>query len=240
MEENIQKSILLLGECGEGKSSLGNFLIGGNKFEEAGDINTGVTKKLQIESINPLLNVIDTPGIYLSQLYTKQIKALEEIKNVPGHYNISLILIIINFRRGNFCFGYEENILLNLICKIFPEDLKKHIGIVLNHCSPKVLNTKFNKKINELSSEVSSLIDKYSRKENELYFIDLNEQINLFFIDIQSGDLFAESEKNNILILAQSLPVLKKIDTRKLSKESYLPERLCRYINYHNIDLNQI
>ena len=64
MINNNQKTILLMGQTGSGKSSFGNFLLGRRAFVTSNKCNSCTTKTVKETSSNDkLIDVIDTPGL---------------------------------------------------------------------------------------------------------------------------------------------------------------------------------
>ena len=58
------KNILLIGETGNGKSSLGNFILRTDGFKVSNDINSSTKETIQkISQIDPENGVVYTPGL---------------------------------------------------------------------------------------------------------------------------------------------------------------------------------
>ena len=78
-KENITK-ILLLGETGVGKSSLGNFIIGNEKFKsETGPKRITTTIHGEISEKYRDIYIIDSPGMQDTEFEDKKIS--EDLKN---------------------------------------------------------------------------------------------------------------------------------------------------------------
>lgn len=130
---NNKKNIVLVGETGQGKSTLGNFLLKKKAFEVSSKSQSCTAKTVIEDSEQDNIQVIDTPGLkdsegrdatYFENM-TKKLK--NEIKN------LHLIVIVLNFQNPRLDITIKE--MIKKLCKVFPKHLAYHIAIVFTHYS---------------------------------------------------------------------------------------------------------
>ena len=203
----MSKTILLIGQTGSGKSTLGNLLIGDHVFETSGGFNscTGETVKESSLKYN-FLDVIDTPG--LSDTYGKDeinTKNMTEfLKNLhDNRSNINLVLVVINSKDKRF-----DNIMKKMIyflCNVFPVDLSHHIGIAFTFYNHE-------RELNKYGSDqdprlvfredyVPEIMKIISRENNE----ELNLNPPVFFLDSKKNDKYSKEEIQRLLGWTKSL-----------------------------------
>ena len=130
-EENIAK-ILLLGETGVDKSTLGNYIIGEKKFLTNGGGNRETTEIIgQISEKKEFsdIYIIDTPGTQDTKL--EDAKFLEELKMNFSDKNagVRAICILVNFSQPRFMSYIQQQI--HIYCQLFPiENFWEHVAIV--------------------------------------------------------------------------------------------------------------
>ena len=131
-----QASILLFGETGVGKSSLGNLILNEPNAFSISDKPESETK-VTCGKFNEKKDIfiIDTPGIQDSEGKDKE-HVDQMIDFIKSHKNLKVILIVFNY-----CENEEKNELsksnktnLEIIKNIFKDvDIGKHIGIFFTH-----------------------------------------------------------------------------------------------------------
>jgi len=142
--KEVEKTILLLGSTGNGKSTLSNFLYypywyGKNKiFFPIADDNKPKTQKCSIKSKkssfknNKLkLNIIDTPGLNESDV--KDIEHILDLLDVIKKLNsIDLVIICVRF---DFKIDVQMKYTLDYYTKLFNGSLNKNILVAITNVS---------------------------------------------------------------------------------------------------------
>ena len=211
MANNSEFSVLLLGQTGTGKSTLGNFLIGEEIFEESDEPDSCTMKtNYKNSKLNPEMNVIDTPGIQDSNNNDNS-NYEEMVKVIKGIKNIHLILIIFNFLSPRLTASIQY--MIKFLSNVFP-NLPDHLGIVFtnydheyqlqfsNGKDPR--DIKRNKFVPQIMKLIGQSINKEELKNAPTYFIESKKKDDL-----------SKRELTNLIYLAKILPPIENIKEKK-------------------------
>ena len=123
-------NILLVGETGSWKSSLGNkILVIEDGFEVSDDIQSCTKETIRkISQIDSEINVIDSPGLQESvwqNHYDQMVKIIKEMKY------LHLIVIVIYFWNPRLTSSIQY--MVKFLCNVFPINFLNHVAIVFTH-----------------------------------------------------------------------------------------------------------
>lgn len=184
-------NILLFGETGNGKSSLGNFLLGNNVFKVSADIKSETKVTFGREGVGDSKDifVIDTPGL---QDYegTDRAHMIQLIEYVKEHKELNAIIIVFNYQQVRF--PYNIQTMLKLFCNIFPtKDVGKHIALVFTNAF-----TRRGFLTNEQKIEKSSkILPEFKRVIKEASGSELPNNIPTAFVDMDPQEGIDENGK---------------------------------------------
>ncbi len=242
-EENITK-ILLLGETGVGKSTLGNYIIGKDQFLTNGGGNrktTEIAGEISERKEYRDIYVIDTPGTQDTKL--EDSKFLEELKMNFNHKNagIRAICILINFSQPRFMSYVQQQ--MHIYCQLFPiETFWEHVAIVFSKAYYYTPEEDLNSRKEELESKnglislILQFINERTKKINEckkredpdFKEIRIPEKLPVFYVD---SNLNVEDDKNT----RTNNEIEKLIEWAR--KKDYID---FQNINKNNIDVNYL
>ena len=123
-------NILLVGETGSWKSSLGNkILVIEDGFEVSDDIQSCTKETIRkISQIDSEINVIDSPGLQervWQNNYDQMVKIIKEMKY------LHLIVIVIYFWNPRLTSSIQY--MVKFLCNVFPINFLNHVAIVFTH-----------------------------------------------------------------------------------------------------------
>ena len=118
INQNKRVTILIFWETGNGKSSLGNTLLGLDAFKVSNDTKSETKETFGRKGIgeNENLFVIDTPGLQDYYGADKQ-HMIQLVQYVKDHKELNAILVVFNYHQVRF--PYNIQTMLKLFCIIF-------------------------------------------------------------------------------------------------------------------------
>ncbi|EMD43053.1 AIG1 family protein [Entamoeba histolytica KU27] len=134
--EGKKTKLLLIGGTGDGKSSLGNFILKKNAFDVNDNPNPVVKPTMGCygEDDRSDIFVIDTPGFNDSEGGRDKDRQWNQmISYIKEQEEIEAIVIVFNFTNAKPLYNFTATI--KMICKIFPiSDFWEHVCIVWTRC----------------------------------------------------------------------------------------------------------
>ena len=202
----IKTSILILGETGNGKSSLGNFILNKENAFSTSDNTSSETKETNGkygEGDTKNIFVIDTPGLQDPDGKDKiQFENLLRYTKTQTHLQSIVIVFNYNFDR----FAEHIKNMIRLFCNAFPQDdFFEHVALVWTkyyYSLPDKLKNKRFKKVESTKNQMINLI----REENH----KCPHNFNCFFVDsdFEKQDSFSKMEINRLIVWSSNLSYL--------------------------------
>ena len=204
---NKQVNILLFGETGNGKSSLGNHLLGLDAFRVSDDIDseTKITFGRKGEGNNSNLFVIDTPGLMDTKGNDKE-HMIQLVEYIREHKELNAIIVVFNYQQVRF--PYNIQTMLKLFCNIFPmKEVGNHVALVFTNSFKKRGNLTQEDK----SSKLEKILPAFRKVIEESSGSKLANNITTGFVDMDPKEGIDENGKadlNRIITWASFLPNL--------------------------------
>ena len=229
------KNILLIGETGTGKSSLGNFILGEDYFVVSNEPNSCTNKIVGRKSkLDENIFVIDTPG-YNDTKGSDRKNFEDVLEYFCKGKKLEFVLLTLNFQSPRFPFSCQN--FIKFLCNVFPKNFCKHIGIVFTHYDHEY-QTKINKK-KEVDPKRTTM-KKYVSEIMKLISEETKENLFLsppvYFLDSLIKDDNSKMELTNLIVytkILSSIDVFQKKDF--FIKEEY-PETENRNSTYETDD----
>ena len=184
-------NILLFGETGNGKSTLGNILLGHNVFKISADVKFGKKVTFGREGIGDSkdLFVIYTPGLQDPE-GADRARMIQLIQYVKEHKELNAIIVVFNYQQVRF--PYNIQTMLKLFCNIFPmKDVGKHIALVFTNAF-----TRRGFLTNEQKAEkTSKILPEFKRVIKEASGAKLPNNIPTAFVDMDPQEGIDENGK---------------------------------------------
>lgn len=134
-----ERSVLIVGKTGAGKSTLGNHLLKDDKFPVSDSFNStghsvshGVAEGKIEGNARLKCKVVDTVGLFdTTQLSNK--KVMKDVKlYVNQHLPEGINIVLFVFRKGRFT--REEKDTFDFISKRFGKDIRDISALIITHC----------------------------------------------------------------------------------------------------------
>ena len=201
---NMLYNIILIGETGSGKSSFGNFALGiEDAFRVSDDPKLCTTETIRnISRLDPEICIVDTPGFEDSQgrdkiLYEQMLNIINKMKD------LNFILLVFNYTSPRFTSSIQ--LLIKILCSVFPKNFAHHVGIIFTHYYHDY-QIRINKKKKKEPKEERK---KFIKEIMELISQTTNEELFLgppvFYLDSYAEDDYSKEELYRLIAFAKSL-----------------------------------
>ncbi|OUM59777.1 hypothetical protein PIROE2DRAFT_14613 [Piromyces sp. E2] len=209
----VSASLILIGETGNGKSSLGNFILNKEVFSVSDnpESETKITRGEYSDDDNNKIFVIDTPGLQDAEGTDRDhlVQMIDYIRDNPG---LQGIVIVFNYHQPRLPLNIKT--LIKLLCNVFPGvDFWKHVALVWTkfyYFLPLNKKEKRFNMINKFMPEVLKFV-------NETNGDDSIHTLPTFFVDsnFEKKDEFSCEEINRLITWVHQLD---PIDVEKVVK----------------------
>ncbi|EDR21629.1 hypothetical protein, conserved [Entamoeba dispar SAW760] len=216
LPESKKAKILLIGDTGYGKSSLGNFILNKKNAFQVSNSPTPETKEsheVYGEGDRNDISVIDTPS------FSDSSKMNEELLNEIARYaldkaGIQAIVIVMDFNNDEI--SHNLKTMIETMCFIFPFfDFWDHVCIVWTKCyyyTPKN-RLKIHKKTKEdcYYPKLKSLIEEMTKKKEDI-------KPKMYYVDSQPDEDCDDNSRSEKAI-KKLLEWVKRLESIKFGRE---------------------
>ena len=221
----VSANLVLIGETGNGKSSLGNFILGKQVFSvsDKPQSETQFTKGEYGDNEKRDIFVIDTPGLQDTEGKEREHLAqmVDYLKNDQG---LQAIVVVLNYHQSRLALHIK--LMLKLLCHIFPShNFWSHVAFVwtryYSYLPPKEKDKK-SVIINEMMPNVSELIRETTGEQSNIKF-------PTFFIDsdFRKEDEFSCKEVNRLINWVHNLEPINTSNIK--TSDGNIKERIVEY-----------
>ncbi|BFU18079.1 AIG1 family protein [Entamoeba histolytica HM-1:IMSS] len=220
-----QTKLLLIGESGNGKSSVGNFILKKNVFEVSSSPNSQTRDAVRENGKGERsdLIVIDTPSLQESKEFNE--KFLNDIVDiVQEQEGINGIVIVLNYNTNRI--SNNIKIMIEIMSKIFSsQDFLKHICIVWNKCYYYISDRQLT---NQKEIKRNEFIPELLRRTEILTGAEETIDIPMYYVDSQPDkrcdNIRSENEIERLIEWGRGVTPI-NIDTSNQEKTPVIEEK---------------
>ena len=183
--------ILILGERGTGKSTLGNQILGYDAFKVTDHVKIGTKSTYGIpgKRDSNFIYIIDSPGIQNSSNEDKQ-QMLQLVQFIKQHKELNAIILLFSYQQVRFPYH-----ILKLFCHIFPmKEIGDHLALIFTYCFTK--NGALTEQ--QKSKKLEKFLPEFKNAFKEINDIDLPENIPIGFVNMDPEDGTDFDGKNDL------------------------------------------
>ncbi|BFU26098.1 AIG1 family/50S ribosome-binding GTPase, putative [Entamoeba histolytica] len=216
LQEGEQTKLLLIGETGNGKSSLGNFILKKNVFKvgDSGDSETKEVAKCFGEGDRRDVVVIDTPGINDTNNFDE--KHIQNIVDCVRAEGLQGIVLTMNYNTFKFTDNIKQ--VIEIINDVFPiKEIWKHVCIVWTRCFFNYISKRRIEKGKKEKEQFKEYLISFIKQINKT---DKEFDIPMYYVDSEPDEDFdnkrSEKEIEELIEWGRGLELIDEEEINKL------------------------